>query len=556
MPRSIAAPTPTFLSIAIHATLLVALIGVRFDASERASFGVVEVEWFLVAERIDEGAAGVTGSSAPVAAVETLAADGAPVPDPPARDGERSAAAAPSSAGTAKPRAAAASAVPSAEAATPAAMRAPPVAIAAATPPPSVDTAAAAATDRAFAVAPVSFEAYRPEAPSFAPAVAVESPDVLTAARVRAPPDTSDPALPQDPLTAKIEALTVDVDALAASERVVFDHEGREYTASFTRQPAADDTSLDQLIVAVSTESSGERRSTEMRFKRVAFSHFAQFVDRWDPAVRIHDDEIDGRFHANSEIYVDSSGGIKPKFHGKVTTSRGVSTSATGRFRRADVFLGGIETRIRKIALPAELAMFPSAADSDGRIHRFAGSARITFHADGSYGWQLLDASEPEQRRRLSDRTSYLIGDEGAELHVNGVVNGRVLVHSPERIVIEGNLTYAVHPDSESGADDYLGLVSDKNVEVADPEVTGPGDLDVHASIFAKRRFVIRRYRAREHATLSILGSVTAGSLSASEPRYRTKLRYDRRLDDVRPPSFPTTDRYELASWDGRWLDE
>ena len=32
---------------------------------------------------------------------------------------------------------------------------------------------------------------------------------------------------------------------------------------------------------------------------RIAFSNFAQFIDRWDPEVEIHDDLIDGRFHSN-----------------------------------------------------------------------------------------------------------------------------------------------------------------------------------------------------------------------------------------------------------------
>ena len=86
--------------------------------------------------------------------------------------------------------------------------------------------------------------------------------------------------------------------------------------------------------------------------------------------------------------------------------------------------------------------------------------------------------------------------------------------------------------------------------------MTGPGDLESHAAIYAKRRFVVRSYRARELATLSIVGSVTAGSLTASEPRYRTRVRFDRRFENGRPPGFPMTERYELADWDGHWATE
>ena len=41
--------------------------------------------------------------------------------------------------------------------------------------------------------------------------------------------------------------------------------------------------------------------------------------------------------------------------------------------------------------------------------------------------------------------------------------------------------------------------------------------------------------------------------MSASEPRYATKIEFDSRLDRVRPPGFPTANRYELASWEAEW---
>jgi hypothetical protein len=51
-------------------------------------------------------------------------------------------------------------------------------------------------------------------------------------------------------------------------------------------------------------------------------------------------------------------------------------------------------------------------------------------------------------------------------------------------------------------------------------------------------------------------GSVAAGSLSATEPRFRTEIEFDGRLEDARPPGFPVTDRYEVVAWDGRWAAE
>jgi len=93
----------------------------------------------------------------------------------------------------------------------------------------------------------------------------------------------------------------------------------------------------------------------------------------------------------------------------------------------------------------------------------------------------------------------------------------------------------------------------ERSVEIAAPEVTGAGDLHVHAAIYAKRRFAVRSYSRADDATLFVYGSITAGSLTATEPRFRTQLNFDPRLEAARPPSFPVTDRYEITDWDGQW---
>ncbi|NUO84098.1 hypothetical protein HUU05_28830 [candidate division KSB1 bacterium] len=44
-----------------------------------------------------------------------------------------------------------------------------------------------------------------------------------------------------------------------------------------------------------------------------------------------------------------------------------------------------------------------------------------------------------------------------------------------------------------------------------------------------------------------------SGSLSATEPRYATHVRFDKRLEQRRPPYFPMTDRYEITDWQPEW---
>jgi len=339
---------------------------------------------------------------------------------------------------------------------------------------------------------------------------------------------------------------------------VAWEHGGQQYTATFEQVPAQGTMDIDELIVEVSTEENGNRLSTQMRMKRLAFSSFAQFVDRWDPKVRIHDDEIDGRFHSNSEIYLDFGRGVKPLFRGKVTTaSRRINTSHSGGpVPRREMFLDGVETGVRRIVLPKEFLPFSGDAEfGEDQVHYLEEDTRITFYSDGTYGWRYVKSSSPEQKRSIPDTASYIVAARKKELHIKGIVSGRVLVYSPERIVIEDDLVYASDPRVAS-TDDYLGLVSDRSIEVARPDITGPGDLSINGSIYARRQFVVSDYRARGNGTLFIFGSLAAGSVTATEPRFATKIEFDRRLNDMRPPSFPMTDRYAIEAWDGEWMVE
>jgi hypothetical protein len=296
-----------------------------------------------------------------------------------------------------------------------------------------------------------------------------------------------------------------------------------------------------------------------MTMTRLSFSNFAQFVDRWDPEVQIHDDEIDGRFHSNSEIRLLSTGSVSPVFRGKVTlAAHDIDTGESmWHLNRRRVFPEGVEMGVHRIALPSHfLGFLNDAATGDANVQRFEREARITFYEDGTYGWSYLRDGAAEERRVLTAPAHYLLGLDGATLRIKGRVRGKVLVYTPERIVIENDLRYARARDAPD-ADDYVGLVAEKTVEIAEPEVTGLGDLHVDASIYALRQFAVREFRSRASGTLTIFGSLTAGSLTATEPRYATKIEFDPRLKDARPPSFPLTDRYELESWDGEWrLDE
>ena len=337
-------------------------------------------------------------------------------------------------------------------------------------------------------------------------------------------------------------------------------HEGKLYTALLERHPAVGNTDIERVTVQISTDEKGKRLRTQMQMKRLAFSHFTQLVDHWDTEVQLHDDQISGRFHSNSEIMLGYDRKVAPKFLGKVTTSaRGFAVADTVGFKRRDeMFRAGFETGVRRISLPDRFLPATSGENaSNAVIRRFPDDTRIVFFSDGTYSWKRAGTHEEEKIETLSsDAPTYFIGDRKATLYVRGIIRGAVLVYSPERVVVEGSLVYAENPRAKLNASDYLGLASDGIVEIARPKVTGPGDIEIDAAIYARTRFVVTDEHVPEYATLFIYGNLTAGSLTATEPRYATKLEFDRRFETLRPPGFPMTNRYEIESWDEHWTLE
>jgi hypothetical protein len=363
-------------------------------------------------------------------------------------------------------------------------------------------------------------------------------------------------AVPEKESAALIKHLTIVAEQLLRSPRqqATWRENGKVYTATLSMQPANHGDELDRAVAQISAEDRGRQLTTLIRLKRLAFSNYTQMIDTWDPMVQLHDDEIVGRLHINSEFNLMYDRRTAPQFLGKVTTAASSFTTASvGRRRDADIFPEGIETRAGRIALPKNvqpLAWTPRP--DEAYIERLRTDTHIEFFADGGYA---LDG-RPTQKRDTSAPT-FFIASSGAALHIKGIVNGKMLVYSPSRIVIEGNVRYAHDPREDGGSHDYLGLVCGRMIEIAPLAITGKGDIEIDAAIYAGRRFLVTDLNvAREMATLKIYGSLAAGSMSATEPRYATRIEYDPRFEEIRPPGFPSTNKFAVESWSGRWTEQ
>ena len=169
--------------------------------------------------------------------------------------------------------------------------------------------------------------------------------------------------------------------------------------------------------------------------------------------------------------------------------------------------------------------------------------------------WRLANGEGSLQRAPASEHPQYLIAEKGAKLYVRGTVRGIFTVYSPSDIEIEDDLVYLKDPRQTVISRDFLALISGRDIKIAASEVTGPGDLTVHAALFARRRFFTEAVDHAKPATMFIYGSLTAGTITETEPRYATKLDYDKRFEYLRPASFPMTRRYEVDSWDQDWTE-
>jgi hypothetical protein len=396
-----------------------------------------------------------------------------------------------------------------------------------------------------------------PEDPTVVPpAELTVATDPVSTDVVDAPATIDVPEVDEATFVQHLEHLAEDL-VKTRQARVSWEQDGKQYTATMILERAKDGAEFDRVIAEVSAERRGKQLTTRVNLKRLSFSNFTQMIDRWDPMVQLHDDAIVGRFHINSQFNLLYDRRVAPQFLGKVTTAAsGFSAQSTGRNREADIFRGGIETRAGRIVLPNEVQPFAWAErKANARVYEFSDDTDIRFFPDGSYMWRVHNAQETQYRNEPSGQPVYFIGTLATTLYVKGVVSGTVLVYCPRRIVVEGSLTYAHNPRVDPNSHDFLGLVSDRYIEVASPSVTGPGNLDIQAAIFAGRRFTVAEIDRGRPATLRIYGSLSAGSMSASEPRYATKIEYDGRFEQQRPPGFPSTNRFAAESWDGHWTE-
>ena len=354
-------------------------------------------------------------------------------------------------------------------------------------------------------------------------------------------------------IDAKVTQWTANIlEHLESKESQIWQQDDYHYSASFQKRAAKNDLDTDEVLIEIATNKDGKRLTTSLRLKKMAFSNFAQFVNQWDSSVSIHDDEIDGRFHSNTRINLLATRKASPLFHGKVTTASYL-IDIEGDKAKTNIFLAGLETGVKRITMPKPRLLFQHVQSNSAINSRIVEQdSRIIFTRDGYYLVQPLRQVGGMKRYKVGDRPLYILAAPSVSLSLSGTVNGLVAVYSPKQLIIEGNLEY-LSTDSIDQGGDFLGLISGRSVVVANRKVVPKGDLNIQAAIYAKNRFKVTQLSGKMLGTLNIFGSVSVGSITATEPRYATNIVFDTRLENLRPPGFPVTDRYELVAKKNHW---
>jgi len=160
----------------------------------------------------------------------------------------------------------------------------------------------------------------------------------------------------------------------------------------------------------------------------------------------------------------------------------------------------------------------------------------------------------------LSDNGNSVIWSD-ENIHVKGMLDGRLSIGSGNNVIIEDNVVYGKPPDptkplsdAVNQTRDMLGLIANNNVEIAS---TYHGDIAIHGSVFTRTGgFEVQDVTTRGvEGRINLLGSIaqhdrgvigqfSGGTLNKG---YLKNYRYDNRLNDplhatdpnYHPPAFP-----------------
>jgi hypothetical protein len=274
-------------------------------------------------------------------------------------------------------------------------------------------------------------------------------------------------------------------------------------------------------------------------------------------------DTIWGPFHCNNTLNVAYVNGGSPVFMQRATSLKGIKNYNNAK----PVFKGGYDKGV-DVSLPADLTPLKDKAQEGGKwleehanqgvFIEFLANGNVKWRIDGPTDWSGGDWTT-EPLTSFAPNGAVWVNENN--LHIKGVLNGRVTVGAKKDIWIDNDLIYAADP-RVGYSDDMLGLVADRTLYISDnAENRGPNNnFTLMGSIFSR----LDGLWAQNYSTRQVEGKlITVGGQISKYGGYTGTFSgttithgflpggtyYDDRLLNDAPPFFPTTGNFEVVSW-------
>jgi hypothetical protein len=325
-----------------------------------------------------------------------------------------------------------------------------------------------------------------------------------------------------------------------------------------------EDIGNNQVKMTSSATFAGITRVVACVLQPSSFSRFNYYSVTDQNGYWVGGDTIWGPFHCNNTLNVAFTNGGSPVFMQRATSLNGINNY---QGLAHPVFKGGYDSGVN-VTLPSDFTPLKTAASTGGKWLQMAGNQPvfIQFNSNGTVTWRI-DGNTDWSGGGWTTEPLSTFAPNGAvwcnenNLHIKGVLRGRVTVGARDKVWIDGDLTYATDPRTGPSTD-MLGLCAENKLYISDvPENRGPNnDFTLMGSIFSRTDGLwAEHYNTRpvEGKMITVGGMIQniggyTGTFSGNSITHGFLpggTYYDDRLMNDTPPFFPTTGNFEVVSW-------
>jgi hypothetical protein len=287
-------------------------------------------------------------------------------------------------------------------------------------------------------------------------------------------------------------------------------------------------------------------------------SRFFWFTENEGLVHWITGDTVWGPLHTNGLLRMSGS----PTFFGKVTAKQGITPMPTDPSNLAN-FLGGWEIGNNNVVDTDMSSIITAATIGNGAAPTNTKSIYnevTTFEFIPPDNIVRTVGNNPPDTVTLASIAPTGVIYSTKDVHLKGILDGRLSIYTTENIIIEDDIKYADDPQTNPSSNDMLGLIAGKNVIIADNPANNDNVI-VQASIMAMNgSFMAENYENRPvSGQLNLLGSVyqkdrgAVGTFNWGSNTLRSgfqkNYRFDDRLGSQSPPYYPYVRNIELLAW-------